>query len=218
MRKLLSVLLAVIMLLSLSVPALASETSSDRAELIELACDVFPEYEDKILSSNSSASTYSRTQAEPVLIVNESRAVSESETLLYTEYSDGTVLLTDWEVTAKSPTVTIEDRYSSSFAVNYTVTLKATCTSVTGYYKLQNVKFSLINSAYDEITDTGTEVLNEGCTNSSISCKPIESTTPANISCDLIFRYADYASCIVQTKLKLNVSNDSYSVSHERID
>lgn len=217
MKKILCCVLSLTLLFAL-IPTKANAVSQEQEDLIELACSVFPEYSDKIINPSPPASTYSRTQDTPSLIVNESRAVSETETLMYSEYSDGTVLLTDWEVTANSPTVTIEDRYSSSYAVNYTVTLKATCAHVTGYFELQNAKFSLINNAYDQITDTGTEVRSGNCTNSSVSCKAVESSTPANITCDLIFRFADYSTSIVETNLVLKVSGNGYSVSHTRVD
>ena len=80
MKKLISICLAaLIILINLPIGALAAEAKpSEYDEFISLACDVFPEFSNKIRANNSS---YSRnaTSSQRKHVYTETRNVSENE-------------------------------------------------------------------------------------------------------------------------------------------
>lgn len=153
MQKYMSALLVLMMFIlvfPIGVHA-AESTDTNQSELVSLACEVFPEYKNKLLNPSISTNSCSIQQRE--LLINEQRAVSDTESLLYTEYSDGTILLTSHSGTY---TRTVNSIDSSSQAVIYDITIKAEIVGYDGYFKLSNVNYSLINSQNDQITATGT--------------------------------------------------------------
>lgn len=94
MRKLMSVILVLVLMLSLACPAFAESvveeknTKLSREELTALACEVFPEYASKITSLPVAALSRSTT-SEPTVVCCETRKLSEDETITYTELSSG---------------------------------------------------------------------------------------------------------------------------------
>ncbi len=216
MRKRLSLILATILLLTM-VPysTLAVEDTSGRDELLALGCEVFPEYTDKIMSPNVTLSLgRSSTSNTREVVKSEVRAVSETENLTYTEYSDGLVLLTSVEFPV---TVTTIDSETSSFSSNYTITIKATCSEASGYFQLSNVKYSIIRSAYDTITSEGTKSSSGKCWESSDGYyfnATETSSKKAFISYRLCWQFADYPGYVYNSLLTLEVGQNSASVTH----
>lgn len=169
MRKYLAMLLAAVMLLTMMpLGAAATETdTSERDELIALASEVFPEYANQICEERIGTYAVSRGLGQRELVVTESRSVSDTETLIYSEYSDGIVLLTDYDFEKE---VTYVDRQTGAGITTTTVDIKATCTGVSGYCKLDDVVYSLVSSSYDMIHDKGTASRSGNCNIYGSSC------------------------------------------------
>lgn len=97
MKKLLSILLIMALCLwafPISSNAVVDKSSTDRLELLNLACQIFPEYTSNIRGEGDE--TYRTTQTGPSeLIFCETRAISENERLTYAQFSNnrGVVVL-----------------------------------------------------------------------------------------------------------------------------
>lgn len=86
MKKIISIFLCVIMILGmLPFCVSAAEDSNTHDELINLACEVFPEYRDIILGEPIAT----RSIENNVLISNETRKISDTETLGIARYING---------------------------------------------------------------------------------------------------------------------------------
>lgn len=218
MKKIVSLLLVLtVVCTTLPLGVFAAETSTDNVErdaLIAQACEVFPEYSSKIVTQGINTQVSPRSTSQRELVASLAREVSENETMVYSEYSDGIILLTDY--TAQKEVTTV-DRYSSSFAVNVTVDIKATCSNISGYFKLSNVKYSLINGAYDVINDVGTKTVSGRCSIHTAYTPVLNETAsrPASLSYRLTFRYGSTGAQSINTLLTLTVQNDSATVTHE---
>ena len=95
MRKTLALLMSLILALSL-VPFgafAAEENPSAYDTLVNKAAAVFPEYAEKLLNPSCNPSVFSQNAASSTLITRETRAFSDTESITYTEYSDGLILL-----------------------------------------------------------------------------------------------------------------------------
>lgn len=151
MKKLLSMCLDAILLVTLfPVHALAVEYSEDD-DLIELACEVFPEYEASIRGEIFPKNENSRSSNREV-IISESRQVSENQTLYYTEYSDGVALVASSGFT---PTETIINNDTGASATTITSKLVVKCTWSNQEFICNNVKYVTVSSQPDYIISTG---------------------------------------------------------------
>ena len=214
MKRLFSLLLALgIMLTSFPVNSYAAE-EQERDELINLACTVFPEFSEKILNPTIINQPYSRSIEEPVLVYSEARAISENEELIYSEYSNGAVLLTSY-----NKELTRTSYESNSFAVHITANIKATCTSSSGYFQLTGIKYSFLANDYDLITNTGTASKSGRCTAYSLYNSKLQENASgsAQLSYTLTFQLGSTGAQSVLTRLTLYVGSDSESVSHYAI-
>lgn len=74
-----------------------SDNTSDefRELIIEKAIQVFPEYEDNILGNNLTANAFiqSYSLGKNEIVVDETRSISENESIHYTEYANGITLM-----------------------------------------------------------------------------------------------------------------------------
>ena len=95
MKKLISLCLALVMLLTVfPVNAFAAEnTNSEYDQLMELACEVFPEYASTINAANSSSRNHTRSSADYSVVHCETRDVSDTESLTLALLSSGDVFL-----------------------------------------------------------------------------------------------------------------------------
>ena len=221
MKKLLSLCLAALLLVSmLPVNVFASETSK-HDELVALACDIFPEYANTIL--NKELITNSRSVLDRELVFTETRNISENEYLMYSEYSDNLSLLTYYNFEVEL----YDDGYvNGSAGRTLTFDIVATCaeSGFLGDFTLNNVKFTLISSAYDQINSIGVPDPNGGCSirdfddNSIIENPDIQytetSSSKAYIRYHLNFWNQAENSRTLNSVLELYVGNNNYSVSH----
>lgn len=172
MKRMISLLLAASLIvctfpLSSQATTMLTEQTTARDELIQSACEAFPEFESKIVNSSAAAKMTPDGQEKHYEVYCETRSVSENKKIQYREYSDGVILLS--AVECNDVDITVNSRDGSSFATNYDVTLEATMTGVQGYFRLSNVKFSLRNSQYDMITSLGTPTRSGNCTDYSLA-------------------------------------------------
>lgn len=157
MKKTLSLCLATIMIL-LCIPIHVSATedsTNDRQEIISLACEVFPEYSNKICKNNNSRSMNNAIESERELIFTEIRNVTEDEYMMYSEYSDGIVLLTNY---AFDYDILSENISTGAGATEVTMSLKATCAEdgYNGVFYLDNFRYVFNSYTYDRIISLGT--------------------------------------------------------------
>lgn len=225
-RRLVSILIAIVMLFS-SVPvAFATNVIDDQQELIDLACEIFPEYANKILYQKALPPSVMRI-SDVELVHSESRNVSNSKTLLYSEYSNGIILLTETE--NEPAEVKYVDITSGSSSTVYTINIKATCTDAYGTFNAENIKFTLISSAYDRIDSKGTYSFSNPEMLGFIGCQLVNTAPDPNprvvwnesasgnaeIEYMLMFRFAAYAGSFLNTHLVLDVGDNNYIVSHK---
>ncbi|MBQ3192453.1 MAG: hypothetical protein IJB59_02655 [Oscillospiraceae bacterium] len=219
MKKLLSAILAMIMLLTmLPIGTSAAETgNSERDELIALACEVFPEYAEKIHGDGLSTSgNTSRTISAPELIKEETRCISDSNKITYSEFSDGSVYITNsnlnlWYMTDNS----VSDNSTTTV---YTGHIAITCNfNGDAYICIKNLKFALVNGGNDYIISGGYIDARYELTYFSgphtIRSTEINSSQPAKIYYDLhINDPADGDSD--PFNVYFSVGNNTYSTSY----
>lgn len=179
MKKLLAVFLSLVMMLTfIPYGVSAAEVGDSReTDLIAKAADVFPEHADKLLNSSYTPSTHSGNSTARTLIASETRPVSSNEYVTYSEYSDGLILLSDYEFTSDTKTVS-----SSSSSGNKYITVDVTAACVNGpgfegYFYLKGLSYTLRSGLnnYDSITNEGTPSKGTNCANyTRISCTPNE--------------------------------------------
>lgn len=155
MRKLISVVMATLILFTMPLNAFAAEDHSTytHEELIQLGCDVFPEYADKILHSNCNGSSISTFSNRKELLFEETRKVSEDVVLTYTEYSNNMVFLTSATYYSNKIDHTME--WVSGTLYRYNVGLQATSNSSSDVFLASNITFQESNETHATITSRG---------------------------------------------------------------
>lgn len=160
MRRLFIYLLTICVTFSILVtPAHAAENStSEREQLIHLACDVFPEYASILRGEDNSYLINTRSISEPTVVYSETRSVSENCELMYTQYSNG-------RATATQFTYTEVDRSAEVGAgiITTTLTIKVACTDSPGVFTLSNIQYSISQSTYDFFVGEGSPAANSTC-------------------------------------------------------
>lgn len=161
MKKMLCMFVVFVMLMS-CLPVTVSASSSDKTDLsvsreeaVEIACEVFPEYADKITTefSRSRRAVYTDTPRE--LVREITRNVSENAVMTYAEYSDGMILLSltndDFPYSEATNSLVIDGSIT-----HIDITVRAYCSYVSGTFTLSGVKFDISANGYDRFTNTGT--------------------------------------------------------------
>ena len=158
MKKIISLLLAVIIISGfLPISTYASESpSSARQELINSACDAFPEFASKIKTAPESA-TYgvSRTVQSCHLVVEETRKISDTEYIAYSEFSDGAVYLTSYALlsTYSVNSITSDNASTTVFSAN----ISTTCNYNGDFFAtIHNVRYAIVAGDYDYFISAGT--------------------------------------------------------------
>ena len=154
MKRTFAIIHALAMLLTTAaLPVHAIDTySKERNEIIELACEVFPEYVSAILWQNPTSSTYSRSAQDFNIVHREVREVSDTESLGIALLSSGNAVVTYTQyATDIEYSVSSEDIGSVGFAG--TATFKVISNNL--YFHLSNVKFTIYEYSGDYFTDYG---------------------------------------------------------------
>ncbi len=95
MKRMLSLLVVLCLVLSVASPVFAVEATTvddsrlTREELMELACEAFPEYATKITTFPESAARSRSTVGAPSVVRTETKQISANETITYAEFSSG---------------------------------------------------------------------------------------------------------------------------------
>ena len=223
-KRLLSLILILLLLTTcpLGIPVHAREQSDERAEILEKACIAFPEYANKIESDALSFSA-ARSATSRELVITETRSISENEFIVYTEYSDGLIVLD--QALMDSDVVYNTTEQSGSMTI-FNITIKATCLETESYFKVSNLEFIIYPSAYDRITSIGTatthnpeNTYNDCCYYDAEECvyTPYETATDfASVCFPLQFKFAPYPGYIYDSYLWVEVGNNALSVHHDK--
>lgn len=223
MKNCLSLILALVLMLTvLPMGALAAENTSERDEILEKACVAFPEYAAKIAADTLPASAL--RSAEPQkMVFTETRAISENEFIVYTEYSDGLVVL-DQGVMDKE--VIYNSTNDVATAINVDITVKATCTDTSAYFKVSNIKFTINTNSYDRINSIGSpkvynpsNTFNDECIyvqgNHSLNSQE-SASRKAYVCYPLSFKFAPYPGYVYTSELWVEVGQNALSVHHDK--
>lgn len=202
------------MVLPVQTYAASSRDMDARQEILAIACEAFPEYSNKILSTVADEQP-ERTLQNRRLIVSESKEVTDSSVMIYSEYSDGLVLLTYYDFTYTS---SINNHQIDGNKTYVDLTVRATSNDVpTGYFELRNVQFTLYGTAYDRITSPGSYVTSGDCgvqerltyiANETASGK-------AKISYRLKWRLTNLPGGWINSTLTIEVGNNRYYITHD---
>lgn len=218
MKKLLAMLLSLIMVFSLvplAVSAAEMETSSHSA-LVDKAVVAFPEYAERLLNP-SYFSTRARGVTDSVLVVKETRPISDTESITYAEYSDGRIFLSDYDFTYDTPSA------NSSGTSPRTVTIDIEAEALLygeslGSFYLDNVKYELYPGYYnyDRIVYAGTGTRSGGCTNANRGTynQYEDLQGYAELTYELRFRVNSSAGGYVDSTLSLYVGEDTAVIDH----
>lgn len=159
MKKSLAVLFAAILFLTMiPVSVSAAETDlSEYNELINLACEAFPEYASAIRENdrNSRSTLYSVSSNE--VVFSDTRSISDSVKIGITQFSSGDIFVTKYvasgyEIDITNPETGDISNVGVHGSADFTVALS-------GFYKtfeLSDVSFTIYYNASDYFTDTGT--------------------------------------------------------------
>lgn len=217
MKKLFTFILSFAMIFTL-VPCYASAAEVKQPSydtLVSKAVAVFPEYAEKMLNSGCRPFTYS-DNAPRVLVISKTRRISDMETIIYAEYSDGMILITD-DFTCDT---TLVSSSTGTTYKNYTVNIEAACiyNGYKGYFYLDSVSYTLRNGVnnFDSITNPGTARKGTNCSNySRNNYTANESDTGyAQISYRIGFKIGPKNGDIVTSDLTFYVGEDTAVLDH----
>lgn len=221
MKKSLSFCLAVIMILTfLPINASASETpTSDHDRLVSLACEIFPEYAHNIRNSNTTTFSADGITEDRYIVFSETRNVSENEYMMYTEYSDGLALLTDYSFDYKILTY---NPTTGAGATEVTMSLEATCeeSGYNGVFYIDNFRYVLDSYGYDSIISLGTTRTTGSCKLSSVNYPNPDYYLYETASDDAYVNYAldywpgDSGYFTLNSYLEIKVGNNGCTITH----
>lgn len=183
MKKLFSVLLAVLILVgTLPLSAAASEGNLGQGDLIELACEVFPEYEEYLKNPPASIPTRSSNSDIGEVVSSKTRSISDTESMTATLYSTGYVVIGYVYNYFKVAVSDSGSQVGSDFLGNasFTVTTNA---KGEGQFNLNNVGFIIHQNGTGYFTSYGTPWHNDYVTYGAIS------NSSTRISYHLTFQY-----------------------------
>ena len=216
MKKIMSLLLVFVMVLVIApVPAhAASSTEKDiRSEVLETACDVFPEYADKIMAQAPMTANARSASTTRDLVVSESRTASDNRVIVYSEYSDGLVLLADY---GYRYTTTFNDNTIDGNKTYVDLTVRAFANYFYGYFEMRNVQITIFGPSYDKITNVGTTYATGDCEMYELETQILNETasTKATIQYELCWRLVDLPAGLTTSRIKLEVGNNNIGVTH----
>lgn len=150
-RTIAIIMLLVILLTTAILPVYAAEPASEKAEIIDLACQAFPEYTD-IICGRVPASR-SSTNEKPEVVFSETRSISDDQSISITYYSDGGALLARSAIVCDmSESIAHSSRYTY-----WTVTGAFTTTYdyYPGVFTISNAEFRISTDGTHTVTDDG---------------------------------------------------------------
>ncbi len=235
MKKLLSFCLVVcIMLSTIPLTTFAADVcSNEENELLQLACETFPEFADSILHPVV-PNPFTRASSNPAIVYTEARKASENICVIYSQYEDGTVFLTSVEGDGlevsnsrsdlldeldKPPATEITRDYvvTGQKTEQHTLNIKGTHPGVNGYFQISNFTYTIVYNGYDYINKTG-EI---NCYNDWKGCSlygtPVYKETSSNLAYAVFratYQFGPGAYYSRQTELYIDVGKDCMTFSH----
>jgi len=157
MKKIVSLVFTLVLLVNaVFIPTIAAETNNPSVagtataytqnEIIEMACEIWPEYSDKLSYSTSEALQLSRASVDFEVVHSDSHKISDTETLLYYEYATGYALaaVAEWD-----PSVYDTGSGYTEYLANLYIANGISSSHLFGF------KYKLNTYAYDQITNFG---------------------------------------------------------------
>lgn len=162
-RTIAIIMLLVILLTTAILPVYAAEPASEKAEIIDLACQAFPEYTDIICGRVPASRARSNTNEKPEMVFSETRSISDDQSISITYYSDGGALLTRSTIVCDMS----ENIANSSKYTYWTVTgeFTTTYTDYPGVFTISNAEFRISTDGTHTVTDDG-NISTSGCSSS----------------------------------------------------
>lgn len=221
MKKFMALLLSLSLLLTMMpLYASAAEQEQKRGDtLINKAVFLFPEYSEKLLNPTYKPTDSTRATTARALVVKETRPFSNTESITYTEYSDGLILLSAYDVDYTTEVVGPYPHPNLSVR-NFTINIEATSvvTGYRGYFELNNVSYTIntgLNN-YDCITNFGTGIKGDNCTGAELT-DDVENETATNyarLQYNLAFRIGPHSGDFITTELIMHVGEDTAVIDH----
>lgn len=221
MKKFMALLLSLSLLLTM-MPLCASAAELEQQgydTLINKAATIFPEYAGKLLNPTYSPFSSARSASPRVLVVKETRPFSDTESITYTEYSDGLILLSAYDVDYES-TIVGSIPHPNLSVKNYTINITATSVvdGYYGYFYINNVSYRInagLNT-YDSITNFGTAKKGANCVRSEMTDDTANESAYgyARLAYDLGFKIGPLSGQIISTELVMHVGEDTAVIDH----
>lgn len=209
-RRLLSMLLSVIFVfVCLPIPAEAKEKNYTENEIYQLAAEAFPEFEGKIIHSNTIYARIGSTLSDDFTTVFcETRKISETESVTYQEFANGANLIS-FTVDQVSKSSTSGSGYSYHVVDFYVLSSLAV-----GCLTVSNFSYTLISSAYDQINSFGITSTSTVDAGQDLYTRSQESSAgPAYARYYGDFPIEVLEHCAVRCYLTVNVGNNQCTVS-----
>lgn len=212
MKKIMSLCLAAMLLIgACAVPSYASDTDmlpSDRQirsgeDALELACKIWPEYEDKLLWKDVKPLTRSAAENNEI-VVQKTHQLSENESITYVEYENGLAVVfanSNWDEGTHT-SGSGYDEYSGGFYV----------ASGMSTAHLLNFRYRINHSGYDRIISKGTMYTVKANVYDHGFDATESASGPAYYTYQVYF-VDDWGNLYGSTIVNLNVSNNKFSWS-----
>ncbi len=196
----------------------ADEEENIANQLVTDACIIFPEYASKISSKHNGINPASIPAESKTLLVQESRPLTNSTTIHYSEYSDGTIMLASDSV---SYSTTVVDSVTGGVKTTYTININASLVGYSGCTcTLKNVKYMIDSSGYDKIISQGTSQKDTNCTSviPYIVYNTETSSRNAMAYYDIYYRFGSGEGMLCWTQLTLEVGNNGRYITYENLE
>lgn len=191
MKRSISLFLAIIILIAaLPLSVLASDAqTTERDRVFTLACEAFPEYASTI--RGDAVSTFARWNGNRELVFSETRAISENESILYGQYSDGSAIIIDIDNQSVEFDGTVDNSTFEQFTggKNGTASFTIFCTDKENYpgsYKISNFKYKIYDNTWDMIVSKGSITKNDCSGNEELTPNETISKS-ASLVCNISF-------------------------------
>lgn len=156
MKRLLCIFVSILMLVSFfPFNVFANDyTSSEYDELIELACEVFPEYASAIRGENISSYARTLSNGDIEAVYQETRSISDNETLGLTILSTGDAIVVKCNFDEITLTANSSDVTDIS-GIGVTGTASFQVASYGHSFRLSDVRYTIYDYASDYFTNYG---------------------------------------------------------------
>lgn len=174
-------------------------------EIIDLASDIWPEYEEKLRNPVVQPMTRTMNVEEDSVIIQETYNLSENEVIMYVEKESGTafaLIYENWYETSQT---------SGSGYVEYKGNLYATCGACSS--SLLGFTYRIYNSSYDKIENYGYFQDVNATSTVQGKVKTETASSPAYYSYTVNFVDPSYGWLYGSTIIMLKVQNNQFSWS-----